>query len=1328
MTAGGGGGQPINLAALWIPVMPETSHMGEEMRRAGAESKRQFEQGFNSGISPENLGQGFTSKLRDTITRGMTGFELPLGMSGVLDKFSADIDEKLVKKLKGEATQALNQYRSAYDDLTAAQGRAVEAENKVAQAREGGFNKASIMLPLISEQSKATKDLEAANKSAGSSFEEYSTKATKLSDVTKTASDSSGVMAGVMGGLVVAGANALVGAIDSVVEHIIEGAVEAFKMGVEGAKEFADKMIELGETYEQLGIQVQEFSTASGDRLEEFESHAQAVFGGLDVAGKNTGQTMAQFASILDAEPSPALDRLTGHFEELQGRFTSLKTTDLASIFNVFKTPMAEADSSMASLLQSARNSGQDLGQFASALSGNVAITLHEANLNLEQAGAFTGELLKMGEPGRQAMTGLATAMKEFGKEGLSFGDGMQLAGEKLKQLGDTAEGQDLAEKLFGTRNWIVAKQAVQDYLSIVQQGPNAFAASSSSVDEFIEHTRTLQNEWEMVKHKAEEAFLPMGLGAVQLAGTGLDQLVAYINTHMDQIKHAVTQGGIYLIGFVHDIEQFAQGLLGFFAPIADGITELLGGAIEGIASLAKGAGDVLQWIPGFENMGKGLSDAADSAFDMGDKLRTLKVGDDMRDLQKWIQQHTVDVQSATDSWVKFSEQVGTSSQDASESMTGSGVFGQGSAFNPGGPGAGLMPPNMPGAGGSAFPSPVGGAPAGTPVGGAHQADWDAIAQGESSGNWQNHDTSHKNVFGGLQIDENTWKEHGGLAYAPFPDQATKEQQIAIAEKILADQGPGAWPNTYVGFAKGGDPGRLITQGSGNGDDVAALIGRGEYVWDTETVDKYGWLIKALHGGAIGFDQGGGLDTKGAQVDTIAVAEAAQKLFGINDIGMFRSADGYNEHASGEAADVMVGDNKSLGQQVAQYFLANADQFGVQYVLWQQTQWNPDGSKSKMEDRGGLTANHMDHVHVRTLGGGFPQGADQSGFAAPSSGKTSGQPSPVAMQAFGGGGTIPGGKGGAAFPGMPGQYGGGGVYGGQTADQAYSSAQAVQEARDRASDLDYSVQKNQQRVDDLKSQLADVGNDPSKVGMLTGKPIPKTPAEQAADAKKTETLNRELEDATHQLTVSQRERAEQDGKISEAERKQGESALKPPPGGSKSQKPTGEAAFNELGSGLLSGIASDLGFGDILGKSPMDWGIVKLATGLASWGIGTANAWADEIGKGHTGLTGNQPIPGWDSGAGGSGGGGAAGGLLSGLGLPGIKNMPNVSAGANIQPGKGQIGVQGTGPAPGPVVAGDYQPINITQTQPNTDQILQPVQHLMQSSQFTAMSPHGPGT
>ena len=74
----------------------------------------------------------------------------------------------------------------------------------------------------------------------------------------------------------------------------------------------------------------------------------------------------------------------------------------------------------------------------------------------------------------------------------------------------------------------------------------------------------------------------------------------------------------------------------------------------------------------------------------------------------------------------------------------------------------------------------------------ASDATWDALAECESSGNWSIN--TGNGYYGGLQFAPATWIGYGGGRYASQANLATREQQIAIAEKVLDGQGWGAWP------------------------------------------------------------------------------------------------------------------------------------------------------------------------------------------------------------------------------------------------------------------------------------------------------------------------------------------------------------------------------------------------------------------------------------------------------------------------------------------------------------------------------------------------------
>ncbi|MEU3449207.1 transglycosylase family protein [Streptomyces thermolilacinus] len=93
-------------------------------------------------------------------------------------------------------------------------------------------------------------------------------------------------------------------------------------------------------------------------------------------------------------------------------------------------------------------------------------------------------------------------------------------------------------------------------------------------------------------------------------------------------------------------------------------------------------------------------------------------------------------------------------------------------------------------------------------AGTAHAASvdvWEKVAACESTSRWQtNTGNGH---YGGLQFTQSTWEAYGGTRYAPRADLATKDQQIAVAEKVLKGQGPRAWPtcSERAGLTRGGE-------------------------------------------------------------------------------------------------------------------------------------------------------------------------------------------------------------------------------------------------------------------------------------------------------------------------------------------------------------------------------------------------------------------------------------------------------------------------------------------------------------------------------------------
>lgn len=120
---------------------------------------------------------------------------------------------------------------------------------------------------------------------------------------------------------------------------------------------------------------------------------------------------------------------------------------------------------------------------------------------------------------------------------------------------------------------------------------------------------------------------------------------------------------------------------------------------------------------------------------------------------------------------------------------------------------------------------------------------------------------------------------------------------------------------------------------------------------------------------------------QGLQVHTIWVARAVSVMFPeITTIGGARQ-DALKWHPNGLAIDVVIPNHNTdegigLGNQIAGLALANAKRWGVVHVIWRQGFYPGIGAPSWTADYGNETANHFDHVHIATDGGGYPTGQE----------------------------------------------------------------------------------------------------------------------------------------------------------------------------------------------------------------------------------------------------------------------------------------------------------------------------------------------------------------
>lgn len=251
----------------------------------------------------------------------------------------------------------------------------------------------------------------------------------------------------------------------------------------------------------------------------------------------------------------------------------------------------------------------------------------------------------------------------------------------------------------------------------------------------------------------------------------------------------------------------------------------------------------------------------------------------------------------------------------------------------------------------AAQPSPVANTTPADP-GAVTAADWEALAEKESTNNWAIN--SGNGFSGGVQFTASTWAANGGTEYAPEAWQASKPEQMEVANRVLKTQGWGAWPPSAT------IPGLQDKKPAPEGTFIGASAPPGGTTDDSNT--------NAPRGPPTDLPKSDKGNESKLQADAQrGMRLIAQQFPAVESIGGFRPGSG--DHGTGSAVDAMIsGDYRApqgvaLGDDIAKFFIDHAAELNVKYVIWRQQIWQ-GGSWTEQSDRGSDNENHYNHVHI----------------------------------------------------------------------------------------------------------------------------------------------------------------------------------------------------------------------------------------------------------------------------------------------------------------------------------------------------------------------------
>lgn len=319
-------------------------------------------------------------------------------------------------------------------------------------------------------------------------------------------------------------------------------------------------------------------------------------------------------------------------------------------------------------------------------------------------------------------------------------------------------------------------------------------------------------------------------------------------------------------------------------------------------------------------------------------------------------------------------------------------------------------------------------------------AGWDALKSGISSASSAIKDAV-TSAFSGLAAVIKAPLKLLGTFLASIPSEVFGFQ-IPGADKL------NSWGKSLQGFAAGG---LVRGPGTGTSDSVLAWLSNGEGVVTAKGMKNGAGIVAALNSGwvpsaayladmmrAPGYAEG--LNPGADYLRSMVMKMWPQ----IKTIYGRRSEDGYGEHSSGNAIDIMIPDyntpqGMALGNAIAAMLAKNASALDLNGFIWRQQSYGYGGSFTsgkQMPDRGGDNQNHMNHVHV-ILGSGRGSGAAAVGLPASSI-------------------SLPSGGSVRALGNSSGSVGSG-------------SSRQTREADDRITDLSYRLDVTEQELADLES-------------------------------------------------------------------------------------------------------------------------------------------------------------------------------------------------------------------------------------------------------------------
>jgi hypothetical protein len=361
-----------------------------------------------------------------------------------------------------------------------------------------------------------------------------------------------------------------------------------------------DKLLKLGDVWEQVDRIMAVSSDAAGDRLQILD---------------NTVKDVATHSSASIESIATIVAKLNGLTKGLSGGQLDTLTTQLADLSVMLGAPvdvqglvgaahaLGIADDQISEfadhLFAVSRTTGAGMGELIEATT-KYGYVLKGLNIPMDEGVSLLAQMETHGIPAAAVIRAFTAASKTAAKEGVPFNQFMSDAiqhMEKMKAAGDSADKiQAYATTKFGPKGGLAISDAFQQGILTSQSLTQAQNIQSASIEETFEKTRNLGDEFKILANTASVALAPIGKAITHGIGGSLEHVSDWIRTHGDVITK-------WMKNIVDGALSAGEAVLRAFQPMLEiiGKLEVAFGNLTGDDAIRQSGVDL-------ENFGKGLT------------------------------------------------------------------------------------------------------------------------------------------------------------------------------------------------------------------------------------------------------------------------------------------------------------------------------------------------------------------------------------------------------------------------------------------------------------------------------------------------------------------------------------------------------------------------------------------------------------------------------------------------------------------------------------------------------------------------------------------------